>query len=304
MLAVVFGLAGAIVLGGADFFGGLGSKHLGSMRVTWLSMMTGVVGFFLYFLLSGGSWLTQASPAALLLGGISGFVLAFAIVFLYASLALGPMSILSPLGALTAAVVPVIWDFAGGTQLTLLRYVALGLALVAVVLVAVVREERARRPGIRGIAFAVLAGMLIGSYMILISLTPHDSGVVPFIASRSVATLVLTAVLGFSAVWFWLQRRRRKGSPRADIVVGDRGEINWRVGLWLAIASGLAETAGDIFVIAGLRIGELSIVAVMTAMYPAGTILLATLFLKERLTALQGIGLLLAIAATAMLAFG
>jgi hypothetical protein len=67
-------------LGGADFFGGLGSKHLGSMRVTWLSMMTGVVGFFLYFLLSGGSWLTQASPAALALGGISGFVLAFAIV--------------------------------------------------------------------------------------------------------------------------------------------------------------------------------------------------------------------------------
>ncbi len=304
VLSVVFGFLGAIVLGGADFFGGLGSQHLGSLRVTWLSMFAGILGFVGYFVFSGGNWAQQASPSALILGGLSGLVLSFALVFLYASLALGPMSILSPLGALVAAVVPVLWDFASGTQLSLLDDIALGIALVAVVLIAIVREEKTRRPGIRGILFAVSSGTLIGAYMILISLTPPTSGVIPFVANRVVAATVLSVIVAVSALWAGMRKRQQAGMPRADVVVGERGEINWRVGIWLAVAAGLTETVGDIFVIAGLRLGELSIVSVLTAMYPAGTILLATLFLKERLSLVQGIGLVLALAAAAMLALG
>ena len=304
VLSVVFGFLGAIVLGGADFFGGLGSKHLGSLRVTWLSMFAGIIGFVGYFFFSGGNWAQQASPSALILGGLSGLVLSFALVFLYASLALGPMSILSPLGALVAAVVPVLWDFASGTQLSLLDDIALGIALVAVVLIAIVREEKTRRPGIRGILFAVSSGTLIGAYMILISLTPTTSGVIPFVANRVVAATVLSVIVAASALWAGMRKRQQAGMPRADVVVGERGEINWRVGIWLAVAAGMTETVGDIFVIAGLRLGELSIVSVLTAMYPAGTILLATLFLKERLSLVQGIGLVLALAAAAMLALG
>ena len=304
MLSVVLGFVGAVVLGATDFFGGLGSKHVGSLRVTWLSMIVGFVGFVGYYLATGGDWGQQASALTLLLGGLSGLVLALALIFLYASLALGPMSILSPLGALVAALVPVAWDFASGTQLSLIDYIALGIALVAVVLIAIVREETTRRPGIRGILFAVLSGTLIGAYLILLSLTPETSGVAPFIASRFVGGIFLSVVVGVSTLWLWARRRRLATGSSADIAVGERGKLNWRLGIWIAIAAGLTETLGDLLVLISLRMGELSIVSVVVAMYPAGTIILATLVLKERLSVVQGIGLVLALGAVAMLALG
>lgn len=304
MLSVVLGFVGAIVLGATDFFGGLGSKYVGSLRVTWLSMMVGFIGFVGYFLATGGNWAREAEGLTLLLGGLSGLVLALALIFLYASLAIGPMSILSPLGALVAALVPVLWDFASGTQLSLVDYIALVIALVAVVLIAIVREEKTRRPSIRGIVFAVLSGTFIGTYMILLSLTSPTSGVTPFIASRFVAGAVLSVIVGVSALWFWARSRRKSRESSSDIVAGDRDKLNWRMGIWIAVAAGLTETLGDILVLAALRSGELSIVSVVVAMYPAGTIILATLILKERLSLVQGIGLALALAAVGMLALG
>jgi len=304
MLSVVLGFIGALVVGATDFFGGLGAKYLGSLRVTWLSMPVGAIGFAGYFFATGGDWGQQATPDALVLGALSGLFLAVAMIFLFASLAIGPMSILSPLGALVAALVPVIWDFASGTQLSVIDYIALGIALVAVVLIAIIREEKARRPGIRGILFAVISGALIGGYLIVLSLTPDTSGVVPFIASRSAGAVVLTIVVGLSALWFWTRTRQPAHASSSDIASGDGGRLNWRLGVWFAVAAGLSQAIGDILILAALRSGELAIVSVVVAMYPAGTILLATLILKERLSLVQGIGLVLALGAVAMLALG
>jgi drug/metabolite transporter (DMT)-like permease len=304
MLPVVLGFIGALVVGATDFFGGLGAKYLGSLRVTWLSMPVGAIGFAGYFFATGGDWGQQATPDALVLGALSGLVVAVAMIFLFASLAIGPMSILSPLGALVSALVPVVWDFASGTQLSVIDYIALGIALVAVVLIAIIREENARRPGIRGILFAVISGALIGGYMIVLSLTPDESGVVPFIASRSAGAVVLTIVVGLSALWFWARTRRPVHATSIDVTSGDDGKLNWRLGVWFAVGAGLSQAFGDILILAALRSGELAIVSVVVAMYPAGTILLATLILKERLTVVQGIGLVLALGAVAMLALG
>ena len=304
VLSVVLGFIGALVVGATDFFGGLGAKYLGSLRVTWLSMPVGAIGFAGYFVATGGDWGQQATPDALVLGALSGLFLSVAMVFLFASLAIGPMSILSPLGALVAALVPVVWDFASGTQLSMIDYIALGIALVAVVLIAIIREENARRPGIRGILFAVISGALIGGYLIVLSLTPETSGVVPFIASRSAGAVVLTVVVGLSALWFWTRTRQPAHASSSDIASGDGGKLNWRLGVWFAVAAGLSQAFGDILILAALRSGELAVVSVVVAMYPAGTILLATLILKERLTLVQGIGLVLALGAVAMLALG
>ncbi|KGA21198.1 hypothetical protein GM51_3495, partial [freshwater metagenome] len=87
MLSVVLGFIGAIVVGATDFFGGLGAKHVGSLRVTWLSMPVGAIGFAGYFFATGGDWGRQATPDALLLGALSGLLLSVAMVFLFASLA-------------------------------------------------------------------------------------------------------------------------------------------------------------------------------------------------------------------------
>ena len=72
--------------------------------------------------------------------------------------------------------------------------------------------------------------------------------------------------------------------------------------MWLAIACGVLDAAANALMLVALRIGELSIVSALTALYPAGTILLAAIVLRERVAAIQWVGLVLALVAGGMLA--
>src|SRR4051812_29095892 len=118
---------------------------------------------------------------AVLWGGLSGVVGSFGILLLYAALAIGPMSILSPLTAVISAIVPVTWGLIQGERLTTIGYIALGLALVAVVLVGFVPEKGAVRPSLRGVAYAIGSGALIGTLLILLNNAPDDSGLLPLV---------------------------------------------------------------------------------------------------------------------------
>ncbi len=302
MLSVILGVSGAVIYGVSDFFGGLGSRHLGALRLTWLSVIAGLLSVLLTYQLISGDW-ANIPWQALFWGGLSGLCGSFAIMFLYASLAIGPMSIVSPLGALVAAIVPVVWDIIVGRLLTPLGYVAIVLALIAVVMIAFVKTDKRVRVNPRGIVFAILAGIGIGGYLICMNQTPSDSGFQPFIANRVVAVAVLSiAVL---ATWVVSRLRARQsrpaGSPRADVVVGERGEVNWRLGLLFAAVCGVLDTAGNVAILTGMRFGSLSVMGVLASLYPAGTIALAAIVLKERIGIIQFIGMLLALAAIALL---
>ena len=105
MLTVVVGLTGALVYGAADFFGGVAARRINPMLVTGIAALTGLVLLLAVGLpVFGGVW----SPDAILLGSLSGVAGAVAIALLYASLAIGPMSILSPLTAVVSAIVPLV----------------------------------------------------------------------------------------------------------------------------------------------------------------------------------------------------
>ncbi|MGN6502056.1 MAG: EamA family transporter, partial [Pseudolysinimonas sp.] len=90
----------------------------------------------------------------------------------------------------------------------------------------------------------------------------------------------------------WL-RARRGGTPFGPPA---------RVALWPTVAAGLADATANTLLIIGFRLGELSVIAVLSALYPAGTIALAAIFLKERIAPVQWVGLALALVAAAMLA--
>jgi drug/metabolite transporter (DMT)-like permease len=75
----------------------------------------------------------------------------------------------------------------------------------------------------------------------------------------------------------------------------------WRAGFWLAVGCGVLDAAANAIVLLGLRIGDLTVVSVLTALYPAGTILLAAIVLRERIAPVQWVGLVLALTASAML---
>lgn len=171
-----------------------------------------------------------------------------------------------------------------GEQLSTIGYAAIAIALVAVVLVGFVPASSVVRPSLRGILMAIGSGAMIGAFLIIIDLTPADSGLIPLVFNRATSSLIM-----FSAVGVLLLTRRG----------GDRG---WRPGIVFAIACGIVDAAANAGLLLGLRLGELSIVSVLTALYPAGTIILAAIVLRERIAVVQYLGLGLAITAAAMLA--
>ena len=297
MLAVVIGLSSALVFGAADFLGGLGSKRIAAIRVTALVSATGFAVLLVLLPFVGGAF----SAEAVALGALSGVTGSIAIVLLYASLAIGPMSILSPLTALVSAVVPLTAGLIRGERLGPIGYLAIGIALVAIVLVGFVPagvagrprrrgraparlEKGAVRPSLRGILMAIGSGAMIGAFLIIMDLTPSNSGIVPLVVNRGTATAIMFTVVAVLAI----ARRPSAGG--------------WMPGLRLALACGVVDALANVGLLVGLRIGELSVVSVLTALYPAGTIILAAIVLKERIAIVQYIGLALAIAAAAMLA--
>ncbi|MFB2555477.1 EamA family transporter [Herbiconiux liangxiaofengii] len=301
MLSALLGLVGGIVYGGADFLGGLAARRLGAVRVTVVSAFSGLVLLLAAYPFVGG----MASAEAVGLGALSGLAGAAAIALLYGCLALGPMSILSPLTAVVSALVPFTIGLLGGERLPLLGWLAIALALVAVVLVGFVPEKGAARPRPLGLAMAVGAGALIGVFLVLLDRTPPDSGLVPLLLNRSVSTavmlVVLAGVLGITAV----RRARSTDAPRPPKPAGaESGTVpRWAErAVLLAIACGLVDALANLLLLLALRAGELTVVSVLTALYPAGTVILAAMLLRERVAAVQVVGLVLAFVAAALLA--
>ena len=294
MLPVIVGLTGALVFGAADFLGGIASKRIGAMRVTAIGAAAGVFLLLLSTTFIQGTW----SIEALFLGGITGVTGALAISFLYACLAIGPMSILSPTTAVVSALVPMLAGLLRGEQLRSIAYLALALALIAVILVGFVPEKGAVRPSLKALGMAVAAGALIGMFLIIIDLTPGDSGMVPLVANRAVNAAIMFAVIGGLAL-FTRRRRATATGPTVSVTAG-----GWRPGFLLAVCCGVTDATGNIFVLIGLRLGDLTVQSVLTALYPAGTIVLAAIVLKERIAPVQIVGLVLAIVAASMLALG
>ncbi len=316
MLTAALGLIGALVYGSADFLGGLAARRMSPMIVTAVAAASGLVALLLALPFVGGVW----SPEAVFWGALSGVSGAIAISLLYACLAIGPMSILSPLTAVVSAVVPMVAGLLGGDRLAPIGYWALGLALVAVVLVGFVPEKGAVRPRTAGLLMALGSGAMIGAFIIMIDLTPTDSGLVPLVLNRAVNGAIMFVLVGVLAL-FGLRRRRmaRTGTATASALSAPALSVTASsvtassvtaalrrrtllVGLRLAVACGVVDATANFLLLLGIRAGELSVMSVLTAMYPAGTILLAALVLRERIAPVQWLGLALALVAAGMLA--
>jgi drug/metabolite transporter (DMT)-like permease len=319
MLSAALALVGAIIYGAADFLGGLAAKRLRSIVVTAVAAASGFVLLMLALPLVGGRW----APVDVAWGALAGAFGVVAIALLYACLAIGPMSILSPLTAIVSAIAPMLWGLrVNGETLSPIGYVGLAVALIAVVLVGFIPGEKVVRPHARGLLMAVGAGLAIGAFLIVIDQTSPESGLVPLVMTR-VTNMAITVVLIGALILRALRRGRRAASVLdvAGVAVGatpsghadlehahaggsdepsDGGSRSraW----WLAIACGVVDAAANAVMLLALRIGDLSIVSALTALYPAGTILLAAIVLRERVAAVQWAGLTLALIAGGMLA--
>jgi len=317
MLAAALALVGALAYGSADFLGGVASRRLRAVVVTCTAAFAGLILLGLAYPLLGGTWNTSD----LMWGALSGISGAVAIGLLYACLAIGPMSILSPLTAVVSAVAPMVWGLVvGGERLALTGNIGLVLALVAVVLVAFLPGETIRRPALRGLLMAVGSGIAIGAFLVLIDQTSAASGVVPLIANRAVNGIITAAIVGMLVL-----RAARSGAPAASAFApaaaptavspsghADGGVIEpvplivpLRRAWMLAVCCGIVDAVANVLLVLALRAGgDLAVVAALTAMYPAGTVLLAAVVLRERIAPVQWAGLALALTAGILLAIG
>jgi len=315
LLSVLIGLAAAVAYGSGDFLGGLAARRLPPLRVTAISAASGLVLLLVLLVVVPGT----PSGAAVGWGVASGVAGAAAIALLYACLAIGPMSILSPLTAVVSAIVPVGVGLLQGSRLGPAGWAGIALALVAVVLVGFVPDASAPKPTAAGLLMALAAGVGIGVVLVFLDQTPADSGLVPLVANR-VTNVVLTggavAVLALVA----LSRRRRSlgpgGAGRAVPTAhapGTAGPAGTPAGapsatrglapaLRLALLCGVADAGANVLILLGLRLGDLTVMSVLTALYSAVTVVLAAVVLRERLTRSQVVGLVLALAAAVLLA--
>lgn len=315
MVSAAVALIGAFIYGAADFFGGLAARRLRSIVVTATAALSGLVVLFALVPLLGARWNLEDVAW----GALSGVFGVMAIALLYACLAIGPMSILSPVTAVTSAIAPMIWGLTIGREtLTITGYLGLGVALVAVVLVGFIPGQGAVRPSGRGLVMAIGSGLAIGAFLITLDQASDDSGLVPMIANRATNSVITTTIV---IVMIIVAVRRGEGAAsavragrielgatptgHADLERASTDAAPTRSGLagWgLAVVCGVLDVTANVLLLAALRLGDLSIVAALTALYPAGTILLAALMLRERVAAVQWLGLALALSAGVLLA--
>ncbi len=283
MPAVVIALVGALVYGSADFLGGLAARASTPLRATAGAAATGLVLLVLLAPVAGVAW----DPAGAAWGAASGLFGVAALLLLYACLAIGPMSILSPLTAVVSAIAPMVWGLTvGGEVLDGLGYAGLAVAVIAVMLVGFAPERGAVRPTRGGVAMAIGAGIAIGGMLICLDRTGDDSGLLPLIANRAVNAAVTGAIL----LALVLRRRHTAAS-------GTTPRRAWL----LAAGCGVMDALANLLILLALRAGDLSVVSALIALYPAGTIVLAALVLRERIAPVQWVGLALALAAGALL---
>jgi drug/metabolite transporter (DMT)-like permease len=213
-------------------------------------------------------------------GAAAGAVNVFGIALLYRGLATGRMNVVAPLSAVTAAVVTVVWGLLQGERPGALALCGVALAVIAVAIIS--REPAEHRAGgfARGVALAIVAGGALGASFILYAETGSGSGMWPVVAARATsAPLVLLALLAL---------RRPLVAQRAD-----RGFVG---------AAGLLEVTGTSLQLVAVRQELLSLVAPVAALYPAATVVLARIVLRETMGRERLVGLVLAFVGLVLIA--
>lgn len=277
-MEIVFAAAAAWVYGLGDFCGGRASRRLDSVSVTFYGQLFGVLLLVVALVAFGDPVAPLVDWGWGALAGVSGLI---GLGLLYYCLANGAMTVVGPLTAVVSAVLPVIVGFALGERPSALALVGIVAALVGIVLVtgAVGTPHLPTAPRI--IVLTALGGVGFGLLYVFLGQTSEESGMWPLASARIVS-------IGLAAVVV-IGRRRR----------GDVGRITR-----FAVLAGVFDMAGNVLFVLASREGLLSLVSVITALYPVSTILFAVRFDHERLSRSQVTGLVGAGLAVALVALG
>jgi len=266
---VGFALAASLSWGAGDFSGGVATR-----RAKVLSVVIAAHAIGLMMLIALALIWSEPFPSTLdiIWGSVAGLAGAVGVVAFYQSLSVGRMGIVAPITAMLSAAVPVLFGAFFEGLPGPLQLIGFVLALIAVGLISGLGVVKGRPKGL-GLAF--LAGLGFGSFFILISRVSQGAIFWPLAAARLASFLFLLAVILV---------RRQKVIPKKSV-------------LPVVFLAGALDVAGNVFFVLATHAGRLDVAAILSSLYPAVTVLLASIILKERVTRIQTIGIFIALVA-------
>ena len=273
-MGILLGLTAALLYGGSDFGGGLASRRFGPLRVSVVGSAAAAVLAWAVLIMVGGPGPSLRAVAWGLAAGLAGGA---GTLVLYRGLARGQMSVVGPLSAVGAAVVPVLAGVALGERPSLLAVGGVLVALPAIVLVAASGSVRGKLGG--GLFDGLAAGLAFGILFIGLAQAGRNAGLWP-VASEQTGALLITLAVAVKSRQPLRIPVRALGLP---LLTG---------------ASGMAATLAYFY---ATHFSMLAVAAVLVSLYPGVTVLLARVILHERFTPAQRAGLgLAALAITAI----
>lgn len=279
-MGVVLALLSALCYGSSDFTAGVGGRRSDPAAVTVIAQPFGLVAAAVAVIA-----LSARSPAphALWWGALSGVGSGVGTVSLYRGLAVARMSVVAPLSAVLSAALPAVAGLLLGNHLAPLAWAGVVIALPAVMLVSLQPSE-GRGSRRAGIVTGMVAGGGFALLFIALDRAGTSAGAWPLLPGQAVAALMVLA---------WAAPARNRPARKT-----------WSQAWRLAVAAGVLGGIANLLYLAATGAGQLAVVAVVTALYPAVTVLLARLTLHERWSRLQIIGLIVSAAAVAAISIG
>jgi drug/metabolite transporter (DMT)-like permease len=277
-MASLLALGGALSWGVGDFLGGLAARRIAVLSVLALSQAIGLVGVLLWVSVASDPFpgVPELLPAAL--AGVAG---AIGLGALYRGLAVGAMGIVAPISA-ASPLVPLAVDAARGVVPDALQ--VLGVVLVVAGIITLSRDPHSGSQRIAaGAGLAVVAALGFGLFVVGLDAGADESAPWAVVAARSASVTLAVAAAVFVT-------RTSLRPPRALLPV--------------LIGIGVFDTGANVLVAFATTKGAAGIVAVLSALYPIVTVLLARLLLGEQLSVTRRVGGAVALGGAALVAAG
>jgi uncharacterized membrane protein len=271
-------LCAALAYGAGDFFGGLSARRAPALAVAFVVHLTGLVLLcaFLPDMIRRG--FDDATLRWSALAGLSGGVAALT---LYPALALGSASEVAPLSAVIGTALPILFGVGLGERPSASAWTGIVLAVVTIVMVSADGRSGARNPARRRSALVLSAtsGVFIGGFLIAFERAGTGQGFTALFVARATSVPLFALALACTRTRPW----PAGVSPLQPIVAG------------------VFDVAANGCYLFALARAPLSVVAALSNLYPAFTVLFGVLFLGDRPRALQQLGLALALVAIVLI---
>lgn len=266
-LVIVYGLLSAAIWGSGDFIGGFATKKNLVFTVTFVSQLFGTLVFVL---LAFSTHETTPSGYYILMGCFAGVFGGVGVSLFYKALAEQKMGIVAPVSAVLMAVIPVCIGAVLEGLPTVIQI--LGIICVLIGIFAVSREEEIV-VGLKELKLPVLSGVNFGLFITFVKLATEEQLYAPLIFARFVSMSVIL----IGGTYF---------GKRSFLKINS---------LALIIISGICDAGGNIFFALASRTGRLDIASVLSSLYPATTVILAAVILKERMNRIQIFGVIVSL---------